>query len=138
MFESFQRGRDSANTPGTGLGLNITRTLARLMCGDVRLALQPDFGACFTLDVTTAVRAIPGQGKAENVKTEPQHMPLNNKKGAGWRGTHPFYCTASNAVGHDLEPCSVSSAKCLELCAIRNRAMGFGHTRQPLAGHERA
>lgn len=51
VFESFQRGRGSAHTSGTGLGLNIARTLARLMGGDVRLASRPGQGACFTLDV---------------------------------------------------------------------------------------
>lgn len=51
VFESFQRGRDTARTPGTGLGLNIARTLARLMGGDVQLASRPGQGACFTLYV---------------------------------------------------------------------------------------
>lgn len=51
VFESFQRGPDSGRTPGTGLGLNIARTLARLMGGDVSLASRPGQGACFTLEV---------------------------------------------------------------------------------------
>lgn len=51
VFESFQRGRDTARTPGTGLGLNIARTLARLMGGDVQLASRSGQGACFTLTV---------------------------------------------------------------------------------------
>lgn len=51
VFESFQRGRDTARTPGTGLGLNIARTLARLMGGDVDLASRTGQGACFTLYV---------------------------------------------------------------------------------------
>ena len=51
VFESFQRGRDTARTPGTGLGLNIARTLARLMGGDVELVSRPGQGACFTLYV---------------------------------------------------------------------------------------
>ena len=51
VFESFQRGRDTARTPGTGLGLNIARTLARLMGGEVELASRTGQGACFTLHV---------------------------------------------------------------------------------------
>lgn len=49
VFESFQRGGDAAHTPGTGLGLNIAQTLAKLMGGDVKLASTPGQGACFTL-----------------------------------------------------------------------------------------
>ena len=61
VFESFQRGRDTARTPGTGLGLNIARTLARLMGGDVELASRTGQGACFTLHVLLLQCAQPEQ-----------------------------------------------------------------------------
>ena len=65
VFESFQRGRNTARTPGTGLGLNISRTLARLMGGDVQLVSRSGQGACFTLTVLLeqcATTENPGNG----------------------------------------------------------------------------
>lgn len=68
VFESFQRGSDTARTPGTGLGLNIARTLARLMGGDVNLASRTGQGACFTLHVRLLQCAQPEQATSiENV-----------------------------------------------------------------------
>ena len=82
VFESFQRGRDSAHTPGTGLGLNIARTLARLMGGDVRLASRPGQGACFTIDVLLQRCSQPQPSTAghEEHKPLPGYMPLRGKK----------------------------------------------------------
>ena len=114
VFESFQRGRDSANTPGTGLGLNITRTLARLMGGDVRMTSQPGFGACFTLDVLLQPCEQPqNRAEAEECgKTEPQHMPLNNKKVLVAEDTTSIaYALRQMLMGMGAEPCSVSSAE---------------------------
>ena len=51
IFESFQRGSHAGCQPGTGLGLNIARTIARRMGGDVRVSSQPAQGSCFTLEV---------------------------------------------------------------------------------------
>ena len=51
IFESFQRGSHAGCQPGTGLGLNIARTIARRMGGDVRVSSQPGQGSCFTLEV---------------------------------------------------------------------------------------
>lgn len=51
IFESFQRGSHAGCQPGTGLGLNIARTIARRMGGDVRVSSRPGQGSCFTLEV---------------------------------------------------------------------------------------
>ena len=76
VFESFQRGRDTARTPGTGLGLNIARTLARLMGGDVELASRTGQGACFTLHVLLLQCAQPEQTAGrENVPKSDAAMP---------------------------------------------------------------
>lgn len=82
VFESFQRGRESAHTAGTGLGLNISRTLARLMGGDVRLASRPGQGACFTLDVLLqACNGLQATAtKAQNAAPQQEHMALYGKK----------------------------------------------------------
>ena len=63
IFESFRRGRAAGGTPGTGLGLNIARTIARQMGGDVRVAPAPGGGSIFTLEVRLEVPAS-GSGTA--------------------------------------------------------------------------
>lgn len=76
VFESFQRGRDTARTPGTGLGLNIARTLARLMGGDVDLDSRTGQGACFTLYVRLLQCAQHGQTTGqENVSASDVAKP---------------------------------------------------------------
>ncbi|HZF62630.1 MAG TPA: ATP-binding protein [Desulfovibrio sp.] len=76
VFESFQRGRDTARTPGTGLGLNIARTLARLMGGEVELASRIGQGACFTLHVRLLQCAQPERATSrENVPMSDVAMP---------------------------------------------------------------
>ena len=74
VFESFQRGRDTARTPGTGLGLNIARTLARLMGGDVELASRTGQGACFTLHVLLSQCAQPWQNKGQEHVSRPNFV----------------------------------------------------------------
>lgn len=63
IFESFRRGRAAGGTPGTGLGLNIARTIARQMGGDVRVSSAPGGGSIFTLEVRLEVPAC-GSGTA--------------------------------------------------------------------------
>lgn len=56
LFKPFHKSaRDAASSaPGVGLGLALSRRLARDMGGDLRLGRQPDAGACFELVLTTA------------------------------------------------------------------------------------
>lgn len=57
VFESFHRGSAAGGKPGTGLGLNIVRTIARRMGGDVRVRSCPGQGCTFTLEVRLAMAA---------------------------------------------------------------------------------
>ena len=114
VFESFQRGRDCAQTPGTGLGLNIARTLARLMGGDVRLTSRPGHGACFTLDVLLTPCEQPQNqtGQAECDALQHDHMPLQGKKVLVAEDTTSIaYALRQMLMGMGAEPCVVSSAE---------------------------
>ena len=50
IFKPFvQVSADDTGNPGVGLGLAISRDLARSMQGDISVASTPGEGSCFTL-----------------------------------------------------------------------------------------
>jgi signal transduction histidine kinase len=50
LFEPFHRaGREATNIPGIGLGLSLSRELARSLGGDLLYAASPGGGSVFTL-----------------------------------------------------------------------------------------
>ena len=66
LFQRFERADTSLTRlhGGTGLGLEISRTLARHMGGDIVAISQPGQGSCFTLTLTTALCGAPAQAPA--------------------------------------------------------------------------
>jgi signal transduction histidine kinase/ActR/RegA family two-component response regulator len=59
VFEPFERlGADRMGIPGTGIGLSLSRRLARLMGGDLRVESAPGVGSRFVV----WLRAVPAQG----------------------------------------------------------------------------
>jgi two-component system, sensor histidine kinase LadS len=62
IFEQFERGDRTDQTKGFGLGLWVSRRVARLHGGDITVESQRDHGACFTL--TLAPQRLSGHGGA--------------------------------------------------------------------------
>ncbi|MBR9991240.1 MAG: PAS domain S-box protein [Gemmatimonadetes bacterium] len=62
VFEPFVQGETgrTRTRDGTGLGLTISRQLARLMNGDLTVASAPGEGSCFKLWLTASTEASPG------------------------------------------------------------------------------
>lgn len=59
-FEAFHRvERTSAGVPGAGLGLSLSRHLARLMHGELTASSAPGVGSCFRLELPFDPHAAP-------------------------------------------------------------------------------
>ncbi|TBW33006.1 response regulator [Siculibacillus lacustris] len=59
VFEPFERGRRARGQPGLGLGLTITKMLATLMGGDVRVDSRDGEGSRFRVRLMLSVVAAP-------------------------------------------------------------------------------
>ena len=65
IFEAGQRGRSSADLPGTGLGLALARQLAQQLGGELELMPSP----------ASVAEELPGQGNAFRLRLPPRPRP---------------------------------------------------------------
>jgi two-component system, sensor histidine kinase len=77
LFNRFMQGDASASRRhgGTGLGLEISRNLARLMNGDITVNSTLGKGSCFTLRLP--VQALSAHDEAQAATQQPRTMPLS-------------------------------------------------------------
>jgi signal transduction histidine kinase len=87
LFEPFNRlGRQRSATPGTGLGLWITRRLVEAMGGELRVESEAGAGCCFTLLLPRAAQAAAPEVGASPADTVTSPTP-----------TTPALCAGANA-----------------------------------------
>lgn len=61
LFERFYRASTAAGVAGTGIGLNLSRELARLQGGDISVATREVKGTTFTLQLPRSLATAPAQ-----------------------------------------------------------------------------
>ncbi|WP_221801601.1 hybrid sensor histidine kinase/response regulator [Oceanobacter mangrovi] len=90
IFQPFERIRKPGlpQTPGTGLGLTITRLLADIMGGDISLESQPGFGSVFRLSMMLSSVSGPG------LKVVPERRIV------GYRGDRKTFMVVDDDAAH--------------------------------------
>jgi signal transduction histidine kinase/CheY-like chemotaxis protein len=98
LFQRFEQGDASIERRfgGTGLGLEISRTLARGMGGDITVRSAPGRGSCFTLSLPCEIGFAP---------TEPQ-----DDVGQSARGSELMGLSGAASATMPLQPTDVTGA----------------------------
>ncbi len=106
-FRPFARLESHAHVPGTGLGLPISRDLARAMGGDLAVASVAGSGSAFIVglpagpDVSRAIVAVAIEDAVEREELALEERAVLRALRAGARGSRP---AADDKGPEDLEP----------------------------------
>jgi signal transduction histidine kinase/CheY-like chemotaxis protein len=95
IFEPFERGSTigAQMTPGTGLGLTITKLLTEIMGGEISVESTPGSGSTFR--VRLFLSAV-----AEPVSTQPQKRHVPDRRIVGYSGRRRSIVAADDDHGH--------------------------------------
>ena len=82
LFESFQRldEEKNRNIEGTGLGMNITMSLLKLMDGDMKVESEYGKGSTFTVTIPQRIVCDEPTGDFESVKSRQEKNRLNKRQ----------------------------------------------------------
>ncbi len=61
VFDSFRRGKNTHDVPGTGLGLNIVKHCVDLHGGQISFVSEPEVGTCFCFSLPICDEIAPSQ-----------------------------------------------------------------------------
>ncbi|OAN52232.1 hypothetical protein A6A04_00610 [Paramagnetospirillum marisnigri] len=129
VFRAFEQvdGSSSRQFGGTGLGLTISRQLARLMGGDVLAASTPGLGSTFTL-----VIPLEGATAASAAEPEPTPRPIEPPASAAATGGTPLLLVVEDDATFRNIVCDLAQKRGFRTLAAANGGEGVALARQHL------
>ena len=120
LFQPFNRlGREAGGSPGTGLGLVITRDLVQAMHGQLQLRSVPGAGSEFIVD-------LPASQEVQAVPAAAGPALLRSRSDVAGR----VLCVEDDAANRELIRCALEVRPALELELVDTGAAGIAAARR--------